>query len=129
MANLLSNKGPPDFTAEWIAKPGQYSTQRFERLLSLHNTKQTNKLKYMTIPTDLPLPTLHTVYAIKLGKWQKVGYRCADCGKPINDPLVISNHTLLCKNDKEINKRLEQEILERVGKPFLLLDDEEEEEE
>ena len=124
---------PPDFETEWITnKPGQHNTQRFERLTALHDTKQWNKLKSMPTPKEIPPPHITTIYAVKQKKWVLVGHKCIDCGKPMNDPEVIAKHSLICKNDKEINRLEEQEILDRVGKPAILpelpddtLDDEE----
>ena len=115
------NHVPRDFETEWLVdKPGQYPTQRFERLVSMNDTRQLTTFKTMTTPNNIPPPNVTTVFAIKQGKWQRMGYKCADCGKPMNDPEVVKKHPLICKNDKEINKRLEQEILDRVGKPAIL---------
>ena len=109
---------PPDFEAEWITnKPGQHNTQRFERLTALHDTKQKNLLKHMPTPKEIPPVNITTIYAVKQKKWVMVGHKCIDCGKPMNDPEVIKHHSLICKNDKEINRLEEQEILARIGKP------------
>jgi hypothetical protein len=39
-----------------------------------------------------------------------------DCGKPMKEQKVLEKHSLLCKNEKEINKQEEQEILKLVKK-------------
>jgi hypothetical protein len=127
------SKPLPDFENEWITnKPGQHNTQRFERLVALNDTKQQNKLKSMPTPKEIPPVNITTIYAVKQKKWVMVGHKCIDCGKPMNDPEVLKKHSLICKNDKEINRLEEQQILDRVGKPAILpelsddlLDDEE----
>jgi predicted Abi (CAAX) family protease len=120
---------PPDFEAEWITnKPGQHNTQRFERLTALHDTKQKNLLKLMPVPNEIPPVHITTIYAVKNKQWVMIGHKCIDCGKPMNDPEVIKKHSLICKNDKEINRQEEQEILARIGKPAILIADEEEDE-
>lgn len=114
-------KIPRDFETEWIAnKPGQHNTQRFERLLSNNDTRQKSILESMPTPIDIRPTNLATIYAVKNKQWTKVGYKCIDCGKPMNDPEVVKKHTLICTNDKKINKLEEQEILNRVGKPAIL---------
>jgi len=114
-------KPPPDFEIEWISnKPGQHNTQKFDRLQAIHNTRQRNILKTMTIPNEIPPVNITTIYAVKQKKWVMVGHRCIDCGKPMNDPEVIKHHSLICKNDKEINRLEEESILARVGKPAIL---------
>jgi len=121
---------PPDFEAEWITnKPGQHNTQRFERLTALHDTKQKNLLKLMPVPNEIPPVNITTIYAVKNKQWVMIGHKCIDCGKPMNDPEVIKKHSLICKNDKEINRQEEQEILARIGKPAVLIAAEDEEDE
>jgi len=120
---------PPDFEAEWITnKPGQHNTQRFERLTALHDTKQKNLLKLMPVPNEIPPVNITTIYAVKNKQWVMIGHKCIDCGKPMNDPEVIKKHSLICKNDKEINRQEEQEILARIGKPAVLIAAEDEDE-
>ena len=111
-----SNNAPPDFNTNWDPKPGQTTTQRFERIQALHNTRQKNILDSMQIPNEIPPTKLTTIYAIKNNEWTTVGYRCLDCGKPMNDPEVLEKHSLICRNDKEINRKEEQDILSRVIK-------------
>jgi hypothetical protein len=112
------NKPLPDFETEWLVnKPGQHTTQRFERIVANQDTRQKSKLQSITMPKEIPKTNLTTIYAMKKGEWVKVGHKCADCGKPMNDPLVVEKHSLICKNDKEINRKEEQNILARVGKP------------
>ena len=111
------NKPIKDFETEWISvKPGQHNTKRFERILSGNDTRQKNKLQHMPIPEKIPPTNLATIYAVKNKEWKIVGHKCIDCGKPMNDPEVLSKHSLLCTNEKEINKQEEQEILNRVIK-------------
>jgi len=116
-----TNKPAPDFETEWLTnKPGQHTTQRFERIVSNQDTRQKSKLKTMPTPQTIPKTNLTTIYAKKNKEWVKVGYKCADCGKPMNDPEVLKKHSLICKNDKEINKQEELNILNLVGKPAIL---------
>jgi len=114
-------KPPPDFETEWISnKPGQHNTQRFERIQALHDTKQRNLLKSIPTPKEIPPVNITTIYAVKQKRWVMVGHKCIDCGKPMNDPEVVKKHSLICKNDKEINRLEEQMILARIGKPAIL---------
>ena len=111
------NKPSPEFETEWITnKPGQHRTQRFERILANNDTRQKNILQQMPIPKEIPKTNLTTIYAMKNKLWVKVGHKCADCGKPMNDPEVVNKHSLICKNDKEINKQEEENILQLVNK-------------
>lgn len=111
------NKPARDFETEWIVnKPGQHSTQRFERIQSNHDTRQKTLLESMPTPKIIPPVNLTTIYAVKQGQWTMVGHKCIDCGKPMNDPLVLEKHSLICKNDREINRLEEQSILDRVKK-------------
>lgn len=111
------NKPPPDFETEWMTnKPGQHKTQRFERILANNDTRQKNRLQSVPTPNEIPPVNLATVYAMKNREWKKVGYKCIDCGKPMNDPEVLQKHSLICTNDKEINKLEEQNYLSRVNK-------------
>ena len=120
---------PPDFETEWISsKPGQHNTKKFERILAVNTTRQLTKLKTMTIPTNIPPVNISTIYAVKNKQWVMIGHKCIDCGKPMNDPEVIKKHSLICKNDKEINRQEEQEILARIGKPAVLIAAEDEDE-
>jgi len=106
-----------DFETEWIAnKPGHHTTQRFERILNSNDTRQLNKLKLMIIPIEIPPTNLSTIYGLKNKKWILLGHKCMDCGKPMKDPKVLAKHSLLCRNEKEINKQQEQEILKLVKK-------------
>jgi hypothetical protein len=110
-------KPAPDFETEWIVnKPGQHSTQRFERILANQDTRQKSKLRSMLTPENIPKPNLTTIYAVKKGIWTMMGHKCIDCGKPMNDPEVVEKHSLICKNDKEINRLEEEHILQRVKK-------------
>ena len=109
---------PPDFYAEWLPeKPTTKPTARFERLISIQNTKQYNELRNMSMPKEIPQPNLLKIYAKKNGKWEHMGYKCVECGKPMSDPTVLEKHKLLCKVDKKINKKdlEEQHILSRIG--------------
>jgi len=115
--NKRYGKPPPDFETEWLTnKHGQHNTQRFERIQSNHDTRQKNILESMPTPKIIPKTNLTTIYAVKNKIWTKVGYKCIDCGKPMNDPLVLEKHSLICRNDKEINRLEEEEILQRVKK-------------
>lgn len=106
-----------DFETEWLTnKPGQHNTQRFERIQANNDTRQKIKIQSMPTSQTIPKTNLTTIYAVKQGQWTTVGHKCIDCGKPMNDPLVLEKHGLICKNDKEINRLEEQEILQRVKK-------------
>jgi hypothetical protein len=110
-----SNNSLPDFETEWITnKPGQHRTQRFERILANNDTRQKNRLQLVPTPKEIPPVNLATIYAMKNREWKMVGYKCIDCGKPMNDPEVLQKHSLICTNDKEINKLEEQHILDRI---------------
>lgn len=133
-----SKNDPPDFYAEWLPeKPGQKPTARFERLVSIQNTKQHAELRNMETPTpaEIPEPKLLKIYAKKNGKWEHMGYKCVECGKPMSDPIILKKHKLLCKVEGKINKKdlEEKHILSRIGNkdieetpedPFAELDEE-----
>jgi len=115
------NKPPPDFETEWISdNPKHHNTQRFSRIMAVNDTRQLAKFKSMTIPETIPPVNITTIYAVKQKKWVLVGHKCIDCGKPMNDPEVLAKHSLVCRNDKEINRLEEQSILDRIGKPAIL---------
>jgi hypothetical protein len=88
------------------------NTQKFiDSRLRSANGRELKLIEQAT--EELPPVPLAEVYGIYQGQWVKLGYRCMECDKQFNHPIVVEKHKNVCSR---INTLTKQKLLAKEEK-------------
>jgi DNA-directed RNA polymerase subunit RPC12/RpoP len=70
------------------------------------NSANGRELKLIEQATEeLPAVPLAEVYGLYKGQWVKFGYRCLECDKQFNHPIVVEKHKNVCSRINTLTKQ------------------------
>ena len=90
------------------------NTQKY--IESRLNSANSRELKLILQATEElePVP-LAEVYGIYKGQWVKFGYRCMECDKQFNHPIVVEKHKNVCSRINTLTKQKMQLKEEKIA--------------
>ena len=88
-------------------------TSRVATIMKYQDTIQKKHLQEVLsnqMPEEIPKGNISKVYGKKFGRrFEFLGYKCSDCGRPFSDEQLVDKHVLVCVAKQKINKSIEND--------------------
>jgi hypothetical protein len=88
-------------------------TSRVVTIMKYQDTIQKKHLEELLkeqMPEEIPKGNISKVYGKKYGRrFEFMGYKCVDCGRPFSDETLVDKHVLVCVAKQKINKSIEND--------------------